>query len=149
MCGGTCTYNVCQVVVGGGGGVVVCVRACVLCMCVCVCVFLFTPLCAWGKGTTKMEKKKGKYVNLEKSTQERFEPATSCLWANCAKPQYYCQVLLLVGVIGGNRVSQSDFLSFLCHSALLMKIIVTIRKSGRLFKHHKSFKSVPRTLHLY
>ena len=35
-------------------------------------------------------------------------------------------------LISGNRVSQSDIPSYLCHSALLIKIIATIRKSGTL-----------------
>ena len=47
ICGGTCTHNVCEVVVngcggGGGGGVSVCVR---VCMCACVCVYVLVHLC--------------------------------------------------------------------------------------------------------
>ena len=74
MCGGTCTYSVCQVVVGGGVCacmsvcVCVCVCACVcvcscshVCVCVCVCVFLFTCVGQEKKGVTEVK------VNLEKS----------------------------------------------------------------------------------
>ena len=41
--GGTCTYNVCEVVVGGGGGggVSVCV-----CICACACVQACVSICA-------------------------------------------------------------------------------------------------------
>ena len=63
MCGGTCTYNVCQVVVGGGDGGAVC-GVCV-CVCVHVCehVLACSHVCAWRKTTTK---KKG--LNREKLT---------------------------------------------------------------------------------
>ena len=47
-----------------------------------------------GKGATKKKGEKEVKVNLEKSSHYGFEPATLCLWANCAKPQYYCQVLI-------------------------------------------------------
>ena len=39
ICGGTCTCNVCEMVVGGGGGV--CVHVCMH-VCVCAC----SPVCA-------------------------------------------------------------------------------------------------------
>ena len=57
VCGGTCTYNVCEVIVGGGGGGGLSVCACV-CACVCVCMCLFTCVCAWDKGTTKKKSEK-------------------------------------------------------------------------------------------
>ena len=74
ICGGTCTYNICEVVVGGGGGdgggggVSVCV-----CMCACACVYACvsacacSPVCVHGtrEQQRKMEKMKEK-LNCKK-----------------------------------------------------------------------------------
>ena len=59
-------------------------------VCVVPCV------CAWGKGVTKKKGEKEGKVYLERSPQYGFEPATLFLWADCAKPQYYCQVLISI-----------------------------------------------------
>ena len=51
-------------------------------------------------------------------------------------------------LIGGNRVLQSDFPSYLSHSALLINTIAIITSSGRFSIHYTSFISVAHTLHL-
>ena len=55
-----------------------------------------------------------------------------------------CKLVL----IGGNRVLQSDFPSYLSHSALLINTIAIITSSGRFSIHYTSFISVTHTLHL-
>ena len=56
--------------------------------------------------------------------------------------------VLIGSNIGGNRVLQSDFPSYLSHSALLINAIEIITSSGRFSIHYTSFISVTHTLHL-
>ena len=57
-------------------------------------------------------------------------------------------VVFFLGGVGGNRVPQSDFPSYLSHSALLINTIAIITSSGRFSIHYTSFISVTHTLHL-
>ena len=55
---------------------------------------------------------------------------------------------MLIGANGGTRVLQSDFPSYLSHSALLINTIAIITSSGRFSIHYRSFISVTHNLHL-
>ena len=55
-----------------------------------------------------------------------FEPTSSCLTVNCAKPCATSYVL-----IGDNRVSQFNFSAYLTHFAFLIKITGTSREMCR------------------
>ena len=82
ICGSTCTYTVCEVIVGGGGGVSVCACVCTCaCVHVCVCECACSPVCVHGtrEQLRKRETKRESYP--EKSPHYGFEPVYSLMIA--------------------------------------------------------------------
>ena len=93
-------------------------------MCVCVCVL--AHMCVYGAREQLRKREKRGEINLEKVPTSNLQPHACRPTVLSPSNTVRCSL----ASIGGNRVSQSDYPSFLCHSALLIKTIATIRKRG-------------------
>ena len=100
----------------------------------------------------KEEKKEREKEKKRKKTKEKKCPRKDLnLRSSACKASFanHCATAhVLIGANGGNRVLQSDFLSYLSHSALLINAIAIITSSGTFSIHYTSFISVTHTLHL-
>ena len=93
---------------------VVCVSACVR-----TYVRVLIHMCVGGKGTTKKKGEKEVKVNLEKVPTMDLNLQPCACGPTVLSPSTTARCSL--ALIGGNRVSQSDFPSFLSHSALYLQ----------------------------